>query len=152
MESRFLGIGIITALLLPTFAEERAGKICVPHGEVPLKKLLWASLCSAGGKELTVSSRHCRVDREAGRHTFDLAQFPRERVERVSVVIIPRPVDWGSWIRKVDTMLNWFNEDKQITIFYHLDTNNVFTFLFIRYLDKLWVFVCIVLVCCPFLS
>ena len=70
MESRFLGIGIITALLLPTFAEERAGKICVPHGEVPLKKLLWASLCSAGRREGTATEDGiqalCRVDREAG--------------------------------------------------------------------------------------
>ena len=72
MESRFLGIGIITALLLPTFAEERAGKICVPHGEVPLKKLLWASLCSAGRREGTATTDAdgiiqalCRVDREA---------------------------------------------------------------------------------------
>ena len=80
MESRFLGIGIITVLLLPTFAEERrAGKICVPHGEVPLKKLLWASLCSAGRREGTdgITQTLCRVDK---RHTFDLVQFPRERV------------------------------------------------------------------------
>ena len=71
MESRFLGIGIITVLLLPTFAEERrAGKICVPHGEVPLKKLLWASLCSAGRREGAattdgITQALCRVDREA---------------------------------------------------------------------------------------
>ena len=59
-------------------------------------------------------------------------------------------------ISKVDTKLNLFNEDEQITIFCHLDTkldnNNVFTFLLIRCLDKMWAFVCMVLVCCSFLS
>ena len=58
---------IITARLLPTFAKERVGKICVPHGEVPLKKLLWASLCSAGGRVGTdgIIQALCRVDGEA---------------------------------------------------------------------------------------